>query len=259
MKKTTIYEMFMNGKYETLIEMVVYSCGCDEVRLPLDDYYEPIDGDLEEYFEDYLVYKYAEDYDEIETTKSSLILVIRTEAKCRDCKQGKVYMSSLPKPVGFEDVMLFHGILAYQRQANDYEGAKQHLNKVLTIPTYETCCSTEALGQVGVVLEGTVVLASNCDLCSGTDEKGRFFYKNNVDMSHIIYDADYLTFGTDGMNDEIVTKENKIKAVWMKENANDEERALAEELAALYNVELMIEELTEADKNDLEWLERYGF
>ena len=53
MKKTTIYEMFMNGKYETLIEMVVYSCGCDEVRLPLDNYYEPIDGDLEEYFEDY--------------------------------------------------------------------------------------------------------------------------------------------------------------------------------------------------------------
>ena len=248
MKKTTIYEMFIQGGYETIVEMTLFECGCDKVELPLDTYYEAIDGDLDEYLEDWLAYEYAEDYYQIETTDSSLILVNKVNRKCDECTLGKIYMKDMPRPVGFEDVMLFHGILAYERNIEDIEGAKEHLNKVLTIPTYETCCSTDPLGPVGVVLEGTVVLASNCDLGSMTDDKGRFYYANNDAAEYIIYDADYLTFGTDGFNDEIVTIENKIKAVWVKETANNDIKAFAEELAKEYGVELMIEPEIELDE-----------
>ena len=257
MIKTTVYEMFMQGGYETIVEMSMYSCGCDNIRLPLDNYYESIDGTVEKFLEDYLVYKYVEEYDIVETTEKSLILVIKLENKCTDCKYGKTYMKNMPRPVGFEDVMLFHGILAYQRESDDFEGARRHLEKVLTIPTYETCCSTEPIGNVGAVLEGTVILASNCDLGSKTDEKGRYFMKQYEEANYIIYDADYLTFGTDGMNDEIVTIENKIKAIWVKDNANNTEKAYAEELAAYYNVELIVEQPTESDIQDM-YCKMYG-
>ena len=48
----TIVEMYLNGGYKEIINMTLFECGCDKVELPLVDYYEPIDGSIEEYLED---------------------------------------------------------------------------------------------------------------------------------------------------------------------------------------------------------------
>lgn len=252
--KTTIAEMYLNGGYDNLIEMTIYACECKKITLPLDDYVPSIDGDLDEYCEDWLIHQYAEDYSRIETIDNNLVLIEEPDNKCYDCANGKTYMKDMPRPVGFEDVYKMHGIIAYLR--NDYTQAKEHLNKVLTNNNYETCCSTEALGMVGVVLDGTVICASNCDLGSKVDSNGRYYYAHSDEAQYIINNADDMTFGTDGMNDEIVTIDNTLVAVWYKEHANNEEKELARELAEYYGVELIEEPMTEADKEDLENMEK---
>ena len=254
--KTTIAEMYLNGGYNTLIEMTIYACECKKIELPLDNYEPSIDGSLEEYCEDWLMHEYAEDYSRIEIINNNLVLIEEPDNKCEECTKGKTYMKDMPRPVGFEDVYKMHGILAYLR--NDYTQAKEHLYKVLNNPSYETCCSTEAIGNVGVVLDGTVILASNCDLCSKVDSNGRYYYAHSEEAQYIIHNADDMTFGTDGMNDELVTINNTLVAVWYKEHANNEEKEFAKELAEYYNVELIEEPSTEADLEDLRTMEYYG-
>ena len=82
--KKTIVNLFLEGQYKEIINMTLFECGCDKVELPLTDYYEPIDGSIEEYLEDIYEDKTEDDY-EIETTSTSLILITRTD-KCNDCK-----------------------------------------------------------------------------------------------------------------------------------------------------------------------------
>lgn len=246
--KKTIVNLFLEGQYKEIINMTLFECGCDKVELPLVDYYEPIDGSIEEYLEDIYEDKTEDDY-EIETTSTSLILITRT-GKCTDCALGKTYVKDMPRPTGdFDSIDKYHGILAYMR--SDMLAAKNHLHKVLTDSNYETCTSTEPLGNVGVILQGTVLCASNMDLCSKTDSNGRFIYMHEVEQ-YIIYDAQDMSFGTDGMNDELITKDNTLVSVWYKEHATNEEKELAKELADYYNVPLVEEPTTDEDRRLME-------
>ena len=246
--KKTIVNLFLEGQFKEIVDMTLYECGCDKVELPLADYYEPIDGSIEEYLEDIYEDKTEDDY-EIETTSTSLILITRTD-KCNDCKLGKTYVKDMPRPTGdFDSIDKYHGILAYMR--SDMLAAKNHLHKVLTDSNYETCTSTEPLGNVGVILQGTVLCASNMDLCSKTDSNGRFIYIHEVEQ-YIIYDAQDMSFGTDGMNDELITKDNTLVSVWYKEHATNEEKELAKELADYYNVPLVEEPTTDEDRRLME-------
>ena len=241
--KKTIVNLFLEGQFKEIVDMTLYECGCDKVELPLADYYEPIDGSIEEYLEDIYEDKTEDDYD-IETTSTSLILITRT-GKCTDCALGKTYVKDRPRPTGdFDSIDKYHGILAYMR--SDMLAAKNHLHKVLTDSNYETCTSTEALGNVGAVLQGTVLCASNMDLYSKTDDNGRFIYMHEVE-EYIIYDAQDMSFGTDGFNDELITRDNTLVNIWYKEHATNEEKEFAKELADYYNVPLVEEPSTEED------------
>ena len=252
--KTTIAEMYLNGGYNQIVEMTIFECECKKYNLPFEDYVASIDGDVYEYVEDWCMHVYLEDYSRYTVINNNLILIEEPNRKCYDCANGKTYMKDLPRPVGFEDVYKMHGIIAYLR--NDYTQAKEHLYKVLNNKEYETCCSTEAIGMVGVVLDGTVICASNCDLGSKVDSNGRYYYAHSDEAKYIINNADDMTFGTDGMNDELVTIDNTLVAVWYKEHASNSEKELARELAAYYNVELIEEPMTEADKEDLENMDK---
>jgi hypothetical protein len=251
MLRNTIADMYLNGEYNAIIEMTIYSCDCKSYKLPLDNYLESVDGDIYEYCEDWFTHVYLDEYDRTEIVDNNLVLINEPVEKCDDCRFGKTYMKDMPRPIGFEDVYKMHGIMAYGRDNTDFFAAKEHLHKVLNNPGYETCCSTEAIGNVGVVLEGDVILASNCDLGSKVDEGGRYFYADTEDASYIIYNADDLTFGTNGMNDEIVTINNKIKSVWYKEHSNNKEKQFAKELAEYYNVPLIEEPSTDNDLFEL--------
>ena len=169
----------------------------------------------------------------------------------------------MPKTTGFETITKLHGVLAYGRVIdNNFEevanGVLSHVEKVLTNPNYETCCSTEALGKIGLVLDGEVITASISDLNTQVDSKGRYFYMENIKEDMLIYDAKDLVPDEFGINDEMVTINNKLKAVWVKVDADNNIRELAKTIAEKYNVEIIEVELTEADIEELNILAMYN-
>ncbi len=252
MLKTTVANKLRQGGYDDLVEMTIYTCEHKHIDTPL-RYFDPtIDGTLDEYCADWCLHEHIEDYGRIEIVNNKLVVIDLPECQCEACKLGKTYACDLPVLTSFNGMEFKHGILAYQRDETDFAAGKEHLHKVLTIPGYETCCSTECIGKIGVILTGDVKVASNCDLGSEVDSKGRYYHANSPDAQYIIHNRNEMTYGTDGLNDEFITVNNKLVAIWCKEHASNIEKAFARELAEHYNVELIEEPMTDADIYDQE-------
>ncbi len=257
MCKITVADKLRKGGYDDLVEMTIYSCNHRNIETPL-RYFDPtIDGSLDEYCADWCLHEYVEDYDQVQEINNKLVVIDEPDCVCEDCKLGKVYVKDLPILTSFAGMEFNHGIIAYQRDNSDLLGAKNHLEKVLSIPTYETCCSTECIGNIGAVLVGDVKVASNCDLTSGTDKHGRYYHANSKDAEYLINNKNQMTYGTDGMNDEFITVNNSIRAIWFKEHASNVEKAFAKELADFYQVELIEVPMTEQDKEDMRYMNYY--
>lgn len=253
MCRITVADKLRKGGYDDLVEMTIYSCNHRKIETPL-AYFDPtIDGTLDEYCQDWLIHEYIDEYDQIQEINNKLVVIHEPDEKCEGCAKGKVYCMDTKRPTGFESVVKNHGILAYQRDETDYSGAINHLEKVLTVKNYETCCSTMCLGPIGVVLDGEVVTASNEDLYSQVDSRGRYYYATEAD--EIIYNANELRYDTE-LNDEIVVINPTIRYIWIKEDASNEVRSLAIFLSQKYNVKIVEVPLTKADKEAL-YAEKY--
>lgn len=257
LNKTTVANKLREGKYEDLIEMTIFTCNCKKIELPL-RYYDPtIDGTLDEYCADWLLHEYIEDYAQIQIVDNKLVVIEEPDCKCEECKLGKTYVKDMPILSSFNGMEFNHGIIAYQRDNTDLLGAKQHLNKVLNDSSYATCCSTECIGNIGAILVGDVRVASNCDLGSGVDSNGRYYNTNSKDAEYLITTKEEMTYGVDGMNDEFITTNNNIRGIWYKEHASNVEKAFARDLAIYYDVKLIEVPMTEADIEDMKYMERY--
>lgn len=266
MKKTTIIDLFNICGYEELVIRKQYTCGCYEdyafISRALEIYEEKLAEAEEE--EDIMTWEEYREYflfnmlgdtcvDEygyffIDERHDRLVLVEYANDECFECEESqyetpKIYCSDMPKPEGFESVVKYHGIVALSRQ--DLESGIKHLRKVVTTPSYETCCATAPIGAIGAILNGDVITASNKDLYSQVGSKGRYFELEEEGDAYygIIHYADQLRPAiTDGAMycNELVTINNSVDCIWVKIWATEEEKRAAIELSEFYEVELMI-------------------
>lgn len=269
MKKTTIIDLFNMCGYEELVIRRQYTCGCFEdyklINRASCIYQEKLSmaeeqGDTddvmtwEEYKEYYLFNMLGDSrvdeygYFFIDERHNCLVLVEYANDECFECEESqyetpKIYCSDMPKPEGFESVVKYHGIVALSRQ--DLDAGIKHLRKVVTTPSYETCCATAPIGAIGAILNGDVITASNKDLYSQVGSKGRYFELEEEGDAYygIIHYADQLKpADTDGAMycNELVTINNSVDCIWVKIWATEEEKRAAIELSEFYEVELMV-------------------
>lgn len=152
---------------------------------------------------------------------------------------GIKYCCELQKPQGFEDMILMHGICALSR--TDIVQGIKHAIKVLDDPTYESCCSTEAIGPVGLAVKADVITASNADLYTRVDHANghRYFDADEENMRNLIFHAKDLAPNEYGINDEMVTVNHRLEYIWINTKiATEEETEAALWLAEQINAEV---------------------
>ena len=269
MKKHTIIDLFNICGCEELVMRKQYTCNCCEnysfIRRACEIYKDKLsiaeaEGNTEDVME-WEEYKESFLFNMLGDTcvdeygyffideHNSLVLVEYANDMCFECEEDelystpKIYCSDMPKPEGFESVVKYHGIVALSRQ--NLDAGIKHLRKVVTTPSYETCCATAPIGAVGAILNGDVITASNKDLYSQVGSKGRYFELEEEGDAYygIIHYADQLRpADTDGAMycNELVTINNSVDCIWVKIWATEEEKRAAIELAEFYEVELMI-------------------
>lgn len=152
---------------------------------------------------------------------------------------GIKYCYEMRKPEGFEDMILMHGLCALSRTCI-IQGIK-HAVKVLDDPTYETCCSTTPIGPVGLAVKADVITASNTDLYTRVDYANghRYFDDDEDNMRNLIFHAKDLAPNEYGINDEMVTVNNRLEYIWINTKiATEEETEAALWLAEQLDVEV---------------------
>ena len=234
----------------TITEEYKYNCGHNE--------YEELDMDQAHI---YTIDEFDSFY--IDEESAELILVRNIDTECDLCElmghsnkssnyTEKVYCSDMPSPVGFENVTKYHGVAAYSGAYCSYD-AKENAIDVFNNLEWEICCATRAIGPIGLVIDGKVLVASNVDLCTEIDKTNgkRFFVMSDSKRDRacrgIINDASQIEKKWD--HDEIVVTDNKVVAIWIKDWAIDEFKDTADELCKLFNVKLEVIE-TEEEYDD---------
>ena len=264
--KTTIVDLFNICNLSDVCLCKQYTCGCkrnrslgnrivDEYEFRVDECGE--DLNFEAFMTDELLSffgnKCVDEYDYFYIGSfDTLVLVTYVKGQCPDCEcevdefnPEKIYCMDMPRPVGFDSVIKYHGIVALSR-CNLNQGI-DHLHKVVNTPLYETCCASAPIGALGAILDGKVVTASNEDLYSHVDRSNgqRYFELEEFGDAYegIIHYADQLrSADTDGAHpcNELITINNSVNSIWVKIWATAEEKKAAVELAEYYNVELII-------------------
>ena len=211
-----------------------FKCGCTDT---VDEYTRYMNDWQDDYesFDDYILdfYHNIEQsfYTKIHVYGSILVLVRVSDNKCpncrEDCKRDKKYCDEQIRPTGFESVDLYHGINAYYC-SGETKDIVDNFNGVYNHPEWQICCSTSTVGDIGVIIEGTVLMASRTDLNTHVSKDGRRYFRERPFSSrkleeYIVRDAEELWEGNNlNINDEIVTTNNKIIGLWTADNATDE-------------------------------------
>lgn len=252
----TIYAYYLETGADTLYENIVYECGCvEEHNLNMQYMIAQFEGtteasNFEEYTKAVCSYMYIDTYDKVTFNNGDLILEKHYQFICSECheekqKGSRIYCIDTPRPTGFDNMELHHGIVAYQR--DNIEAGIKHLVKVLEDENYETCCSTDHIGTVGATFIAEVITASNEDLYTRVDHSNGHRYYDNIpkNIENIIYDIKDHNPGTT-WNDEFVTRKHQLQSLWYKTSASDDEKEAMMSLAEFLGVEVKI--IEEQDK-----------
>lgn len=156
----------------------------------------------------------------------------------------RIYCDEMPRPEEFEFVDLYHGVAAFSG-AVTVEAAFNNAVNLIEHEEYQICTATHAIGPVGLLIKGTVLMASNVDLGSRIDPKNnrRYvdFYADDHRLKGIVHYANQLKKGLDADgNNEVITTNNKVKAIWVYNWANEEYKAMANRLCEQYGFDLII-------------------
>lgn len=159
---------------------------------------------------------------------------------CPSCtrKMQRVYCDEGKRPVGFDDIPLYHGIHAYcvDSMKPNIEELMSRVDGIILHQEWQICCSTKHLGPIGVEIKGEVLCASNADLFTEVGDNGRRYYNaHRYRASHVIYDAKDLD-PTVWSHDEIVTHKNTIVSVWVKKGSSDDIRSYGQVIADILGV-----------------------
>ena len=238
----------------SIVEAYVFECGHTE--------YEEFDIEFGHLYT-------IDEFDgfEINEETKELKLYRNTRGQCEECEWlysnfredeieyfERIYCDEMPQPEGFEHVVKYHGLAAYSG-SHTPKHAIENAKELIANPSWEVCCSTRPIGPIGLVIDGITITASNVDLCTHVDvNNGRRYYEVDSDSNNrasrgIIHYAYQLQKKWD--HDEIVTKDNKPAAIWIKDWAIEDFKDAADILCEEYNLELVIIK-TEEDVPDPE-------
>lgn len=207
-----------------------FECGCIDTA---DEYLRYINDWQDEYisFDDYILDFYhnipQSFYTRVHVYGNILVLVRECDGKCPYCRDDKKYCDEQIRPTGFESVDLYHGINAYYC-SGETEEIISNFNGIYNHPEWQICCSTSTVGDIGLIIEGTVLMASRLDLNTEISRDGRRYFEERPYRSYkledyIVRDAEELWESNEfNMNDEIITTNNKITGLWITDNASDE-------------------------------------
>lgn len=247
---TTIEDMMMNNEIDDVILVTLYKCGHES------KYYATYDDNvLESSLTKYIKYEIVEDYQIAKKMISDKALIVyeAVESKCSECwlikDIQKIYCDEQVRPTGFENITKYHGLAAFTGEYT-MESAINNLRNLIAHPEYQICCSTSKCGNIGVIVEADVLVASNADLWTYIEpETNRRYYEYDPfagpyertgRAKWIINSADELDSSV-WEHDEIVTTNNKIKAIWLKDSHSftNDELALLVEVSKELNIEII--------------------
>lgn len=163
-----------------------------------------------------------------------------------------VYCDEMPRPEGFEDVMLYHGLDGFFEANIEFK-----LNNLMSNPQYQICTTTDPKrSTVGVIVEGTVLTACNIDMFSQIDRQTnrRYIELDEYDSvaKNIIHYADQI-INPYADNNEIIMTNYKVVGLWAREEANEEDLQTVVEFAIENNLPFYpIEELVDKTANRTE-------
>jgi hypothetical protein len=154
--------------------------------------------------------------------------------------ETKIYCNEMPRPIGFENVTIYRGLNAYYGKST-FDSIFNAFIDLIDNPMKQVCCSTHTIGDIGVVLEGDVIMASNMDLQSKMDEETnrRYYIPDGIREEHIIYDAKDLEDNNYGINDEIIMENVKVKAIWLSYSCDDLSLFVAEHISKVYGLKII--------------------
>lgn len=228
-----IYELYKELNAINIVNVRYFACGCvitqtDEYTMYLNDWqddYESFDAYL------YDMFKNVQEgfYSEINIENNCLILTTKSVNVCPKCRvDDKCFIDTLDKPAGFENVTLMHGLNAYYSDGS-YQFILESFDGLMAHPEWQICCSTEAIGDIGVLIKGDVLAASyldlNTEIMKSGKNKGRRYYVENSrkeKANHLVESYEELIDkrkDIDHMNDEIITMNNQIVGIWKVKDA----------------------------------------
>lgn len=158
---------------------------------------------------------------------------------------SKIYCDTLTKPVGFDSFTLYHGTLAFAFDTDIYDGIDYIVN-ILEDSKLQICTSTKAIGLVGVVVEGTILMASNEDVASCIGENGRRYIQAE-DLDSVIYSNKEHKTPALYNNDEFVVNDTRVTKLWIKDYASEEDKELLRYVGKKYNLDIIELPMCELD------------
>lgn len=151
----------------------------------------------------------------------------------------KVYADELEAPAGFEYIKLQHGLMAFSGCVTN-DALISNFETVMNHHEYQLCTSTTRIGQIGVTLTGKVLVAANIDIASVIGENNRrYFYMDDRIKANIVKHIDDLELFGDQHN-ELIVVDHTVKAIWIKDYAENELKELADKLAKQYDLPLVV-------------------
>lgn len=149
-----------------------------------------------------------------------------------------VYADELDRPIGFDNIELQHGLMAFSGTLA-VEGIANNMNTIIEHSEYQICTSTSYIGYIGITIVGDVLVAANIDINSRIGENNRrVFDIDDYRRSMLVHHIDELK--DMNQHNEIIVTNTKAKGIWVKEYAETEIKELAYRLGSIYGLNINI-------------------
>lgn len=242
MEFITLFDYFMSNNCNNVIFVESFDCGCKEeknYRIEWENNYKHIE------FNDLIKMNYGFYFTceyQHEIINNTLYIYEERNCYCNNCRNIKIYCDEQPRPKGFDNLIMYHGLKAYCKRSelSEHETIIKNFESVYKHPEYQICCSTDTIGHIGIIVKGTILVASNKDLNTHIEEgtNRRYYYPTEKNRNNIIYDIKDLEENYIE-NNEFVINNTKAVAIWITNDASNELKALALKLSEKYNLPLI--------------------
>lgn len=142
----------------------------------------------------------------------------------------RLYAKDYKEKTNFDkDYVFNHGLDAFSKY-----GVLVNAKRILDNPKMELCCSfkEQYVGNIGLYLKGTCLCASNTDLDSNYDDKGRYI----IDKEHLLIESEKDIKKGFTHHGEAILTDIKIVGIWCKSDANKKKVERLQEITGINSV-----------------------